>query len=136
MVGSGTLTVTGSATALRRALTALIDNALRHGPPGSEVRLEVVADPADGPDGTVRIIVQDSGEGLDREDLARLRKRFARGTAEGAGSRFRLGLSLVDEVTRAHGGQLSVARRSVGGAAFTLRLPLSRDTSSSSSQPL
>lgn len=124
--GGGRLVVTGSATALRRALTALVDNALRHGPHGSEVRLTVVVDPAAARDRAVRLVVQDSGEGMNPEDLAPLRERFARGTAEGEGSRFGLGLSLVDEVARGHGGDLTVARRSTGGSAFTLRLPLAR----------
>ncbi len=117
--------VTGSAAALRRALTALLDNALRHGPHGSEVLLQVAVDPLGAtPVHHVRLTVQDAGAGLDPDDLAPLLQRFARGTTEGDGRRFGLGLALIDEVARAHGGDLTVARGPGGGAAFSLHLPL------------
>ncbi len=123
--GGGPVVVQGTATALRRALTALVDNALRHGPRGSEVVLQVLPEPAGpAPARDVCLVVTDEGPGLDPEQLGPLLERFARGTTQGDGRRFGLGLALVDEVARAHHGQLSVARAHGGGAAFTLRLPV------------
>jgi signal transduction histidine kinase len=95
--------VRGSRSALRRAMTALVDNALSHTPPGGEV-IVTTADHGD----RVLITVTDDGEGLSGDDAARLTERFARGQSSiggvGGGRRFGLGLSLVREVAAAHGG--------------------------------
>jgi signal transduction histidine kinase len=110
--------VLGARTALRRALSALVDNAIAHSPAGSTVRLEVARRGSD-----VLVSVLDDGEGLDPQDTARLTQRFARGSDTGAGRRFGLGLALVDEVVRAHGGRLEIAGRIGEGSRFTLVLP-------------
>jgi signal transduction histidine kinase len=114
------LTAQGAAPALRRALTALVDNAIAHTASGGHVRIEVEA----GGDAVV-LSVRDDGEGFDPEANDQVRQRFSRGTVEGAGRRFGLGLALVDEVARAHGGVLDIASRPGAGATFTLRLPRS-----------
>jgi signal transduction histidine kinase len=50
-------------------------------------------------------------------------RRFARGTTRDAGRRFGLGLALVEEVARAHGGRLDVDGAPGVGATFSLVLP-------------
>lgn len=118
---AGPTWVTGSPTALRRALTALADNALGHTPPGGTVRLGT--SPA-GP--RILLWVQDDGEGPAAGDSNLLTERFARGTPDIAGPggrRFGLGLALVDEVARAHGGNFRLAAVPAGGALATLDLP-------------
>jgi two-component system, OmpR family, sensor kinase len=110
-------TVVGVEGALRRAVSALVDNALAHTGPGGHVALTVSVEGDE-----VALTVSDDGEGLDPAEAVQLGRRFARGTARDAGRRFGLGLALVDEVARAHGGRLSVTGAPGAGAAFTLHL--------------
>ncbi|MFD8499151.1 sensor histidine kinase [Amycolatopsis sp. NPDC059657] len=109
--------VRGVQTALRRVLTALLDNAIGHTPPGGliVVRLGV----ADGQH--VEISVRDTGVGFEQSDAERLFERFARGE-HGDGRRFGLGLALVREVVAGHGGTISAQGVPGDGATFTLRL--------------
>jgi signal transduction histidine kinase len=122
--------VTGAPTALRRALTALVDNAIAHSEAGASVRVRLRTEPARGV-GTGRgvqavcLTVEDDGDGLDARQASALTQRFARGaaTSAGGGRRFGLGLALVDEVVRAHHGQLAITGTPGVGSTFTLRLP-------------
>ena len=115
----GPAVVVGAAVAIRRAVSSLVDNALSHTPPGGNVIVEVSA----GESGAV-VLVADDGEGLDPAAASTLVQRFARGAAgPGGGRRFGLGLALVDEVARAHGGGLDIDGEPGRGARFSLRLP-------------
>ncbi|SBT54244.1 sensor histidine kinase [Micromonospora narathiwatensis] len=114
---AGPAPVRGARTALRRALTALVDNAVGHVPDGGHVTVTVA-----GRNGRVVAEVADDGVGLDPAETDRLFERFAHGTA-GTGRRFGLGLALVQHVTRAHGGTVEVAGAPGRGATFTLLLP-------------
>jgi heavy metal sensor kinase len=112
--------VRGDAVLLGRLLLNLLDNAVRHTPPGGEVRLSL--GPA--PDGAL-LRVADTGEGIPAEHLPRIFERFyradpARGRAAGGSG---LGLAICDWIARAHGGQLEVASQPGRGTTFTLRLP-------------
>jgi signal transduction histidine kinase len=111
-------TVNGAAAALRRAVSSLVDNAIAHTQAGGHVRIVAARDGV-----MVTLAVIDDGEGLDPEQAGRLVERFSRGTSNGAGRRFGLGLSLVDEVARAHGGRLTVDGEPGAGASFTLTVP-------------
>jgi signal transduction histidine kinase len=106
---------------LRRAVSALVDNAIAHTPLGGHVRVEVVRQPE-----TVTVRVIDDGEGLDPQAARQVIRRFARGTSRVAGRRFGLGLALVEEVARAHGGSLGVDGAPGVGATFSLVLPATR----------
>jgi signal transduction histidine kinase len=110
----------GASAALRRAVLALVDNAVAHSEPGGRVtvRVDVRRD-------QVAVSVQDDGLGIDLNQAEQLFSRFRRGTSEGEGMRFGLGLALVDEVARAHGGTVEVENQPGSGAAFTLLLPRS-----------
>ncbi|MGN6613147.1 MAG: sensor histidine kinase [Angustibacter sp.] len=112
--------VVGIEAALRRALTALVDNALAHTGSGGHVQVRVSQS-----DDHVLVAVADDGEGIDPNQARDLARRFARGTARDGGRRFGLGLALVDEVARVHGGRLDVDGAPGHGATFTLRLPAS-----------
>ena len=118
----GNVQVRGSRSALRRALAALVDNALAHTPAGGRV---VIATVATGP--RVLITVTDDGEGLAGDDADRLTERFARGQGSGGGvgggRRFGLGLSLVREVATAHGGVLTLIGAPGNGVRATIDLP-------------
>jgi signal transduction histidine kinase len=107
--------------ALRNALDALLENAVKYTNPGDAVEL---AAHADGTGGVV-IEVSDSGLGVPPEALPRIFDRWAR--ADGARTRERggagLGLAIVAAVARAHGGRCSV-KSLPRGTAFRLHLPV------------
>jgi signal transduction histidine kinase len=105
------IVVIGNAAAIRDALRNLIENALAHTPPGTEVVIEV------DPQGAIS--VQDSGPGIPVEDRPHLFERFWRGKgARGPGAG--LGLAIVMEIVRAHGASVTVSNRAPHGARFDL----------------
>ena len=113
----GSPVVTGHQAALRRVLTALVDNALSHTPEGGQVSVELGTDQA-----LATVVVRDNGTGFDPADTELLFARFARG-GHGDGRRFGLGLALAREVVTGHGGSIGAWGRPGEGAVFTIRLP-------------
>lgn len=111
--------VPGHRAALRRVLTALVDNALSHTPAGGHVSIELSTDHT-----MVTVVVRDDGTGFDPADAERLFARFARG-GHGDHRRFGLGLALTREVITGHGGSIEAWGRPGQGAVFTIRLPAS-----------
>ncbi|WP_432824696.1 ATP-binding protein [Dactylosporangium sp. CA-092794] len=118
---TGPPAVRGREAALRRVVTALVDNALNHTPPGGHVTVELGA--ATAPRRVV-LVVRDDGSGFDPADADRLFARFARG--HGDHRRFGLGLALAREVVTGHGGTIEAWGRPGQGAAFTVTLPAAR----------
>jgi two-component system, OmpR family, sensor histidine kinase MtrB len=112
---------------LARVVANLIDNARLHGGGGPSVL--VTEAPGDGePVGHIWIAVEDHGPGVPVEERSLVFERFARGgvagrrsASDGAG----LGLALVDEHIRMHGGRVWVDDRADGepGARFVIELP-------------
>jgi len=95
----------------------LAENAVAHTPPGTEVAVAVHDDG--------RISVSDHGPGVPPQDRERIFERFSRGKGQrtqGAG----LGLAIVREIMRAHGGRIAVDDAPAGGAIFALVFPLAR----------
>jgi signal transduction histidine kinase len=118
-IPSGTLRA--DPEALRAALDALLENAVKYTVPSDAVTLTARAG-----DGELAIEVADEGSGLPPDALARVFDRFAR--ADTARSRAHggagLGLAIVDAIVRAHGGSCEAANAGSGsGATFTLRFP-------------
>ena len=109
--------VDGDESALRDAVRNLIENAVKHTPPGTRIRIEVAKDGS--------IIVEDSGPGLGNLDPDEMQQPFRKGstTSDGAG----LGLAIVRHVAELHGGRLEIGRSTLGGARFVMSLP-SRDS--------
>lgn len=112
------LVVTGDRQYLDRAISNLVDNALRHGT--GDVRLAARAD-----GDVVELAVSDGGPGFAPEFLPHAFERFRQGqasrTAVGAG----LGLAIVALVAAVHGGAARAENAPGGGAVVTLRLPAS-----------
>jgi signal transduction histidine kinase len=103
--------VSGNAYAIDDAIRNLIENAVAHAPPRTEVTIRARADGS--------IDVSDHGPGVPQEDRERIFERFWRGRAapaHGAG----LGLAIVAEIMKAHGGNVEVTAGPHGGAVFTL----------------
>lgn len=117
----GPLMVDIEATKIARAVSNLVDNAVRHAPDGSIVRVMVER----GSDAAI-VRVMDEGVGISAEDLPYLFERFYRGEKSrsrshgGAG----LGLAISKGIVEAHGGQIWAANRPEHGAEFVFTLPL------------
>jgi signal transduction histidine kinase len=111
--------VRGSESSLRRAVLALVDNALDHAT--SEVAVDVSTHR-----GSCRVAVADDGPGIDEDVLPRLFERFASvREPDSARRHYGLGLALVADVASAHGGKVQAGRRTGGsGAVLTLTVPL------------
>src|SRR5262249_38358203 len=104
--------------AVADAIRNLVENGILHSPPNGEVTVTV------DPDGSIN--VADHGAGVPLPDRERIFNRFWRGKgpkAQGAG----LGLAIVREIMKAHGGSVSVADNSGGGALFTLAFPMTKE---------
>jgi signal transduction histidine kinase len=105
--------VHGDADAVTDALRNLIENAVIHAPPGTEVTITV--------DPVGNVSVSDRGPGVAPANRAHVFERFWRGRGErhaGAG----LGLAIAAEIARAHGGTIELDQTTSGGAVFTLKL--------------
>jgi two-component system sensor histidine kinase BaeS len=114
-------TVQADADRLRQILAALTDNAIRHTPAGGRVRLSAISAGA----ARTRILVVDTGPGIDAEDLPHVFERFyqadaARDRSTGTSG---LGLSIVRALVEAHGGTVSAGNEPGGGARFEVDLP-------------
>ncbi len=113
------VTVRGDEQRLHQIVTNLLNNARRHTPSGTSVTVQVLEEP-----GGVILSVQDDGPGLSAELARRAFERFTRGdssrTRESGGAG--LGLSLVEAISTAHGGTVSVESEP-GSTRFEVRLP-------------
>lgn len=110
---------------IAQVLGNLLDNALRHTPPGGTVSLRLrQPDP-----GWVELDVSDTGEGIAPEHLPHVFERFyradpSRGRSRGGSG---IGLTISRALVEAHGGGLSVTSAGPGhGSTFTVRLPTAR----------
>ena len=108
----GPVWVRGHAEALFRAVRNLIENALRHTPPGLSIEVEVMRE-------GVRVL--DDGPGVPDADRESIFRRFWRRDRTSGDSRG-LGLAIVTRVAEAHDGSVTVENRPEGGAVFSLRL--------------
>lgn len=106
-----------------QVLGNLIENAIRHTPSGGAVTVGAVRIR----DGTVRVSVQDSGEGIAPTELTRIFESFYQPSGSRAGSqqgRLGLGLSIAREIVAGHGGSIWVESPGAGrGASFFFTLP-------------
>lgn len=108
------LFLVGEPDSLERAITNLLDNAVKFSPPGGTITVRLVGD---------RLRISDAGPGIAEADLPHVFDRFYRSdkarTTPGSG----LGLSIVAQTIKAHGGWVKAGRSESGGAEFTIRLP-------------
>lgn len=113
--------VIGSEAGLRRALIALIDNALGHARGAGTVEVDIRRD---GQQVLVRVI--DDGAGIEQDAMATLFNRFSHGgahTTRPGRESYGIGLSLVREIARAHGSEIEVSSNPGRGTVFTIALP-------------
>jgi two-component system heavy metal sensor histidine kinase CusS len=116
----GNARLEGDRSMLRRALSNLLDNALRFTPAEGEVRVRIV-EQAKG----LSLTVENSGDGIDGALLPRLFDRFYRADParqEGSSEHAGLGLAITQSIVRAHGGQIHCESGN-GWTRFVIELP-------------
>ena len=119
IIHRGQASVHGDRLMLRRALSNLISNALRHTPAGGAITIAIDTDTT-----RVGIDVSNVGDPIPPDQLERIFDRFHRGSTqrarhgEGAG----LGLAITRSIVRAHGGEIS-AHSAAGVTRFAITLP-------------
>ena len=115
-------TVRTDARRLERIIGNLIDNAQQHA--GGVVQVLIQRD-----SGSVRILVDDAGPGIDEGIRERLFEPFTRGESHGHTDGAGLGLAIVREQAVILGGDVTVETSPAGGARFVARLPISEEGS-------
>lgn len=114
------IVVTVDPRAMRQVVVNLLDNALKYGPTGQLVRVDVTRSGEE-----AELAVEDGGEGIPPESRRRLFEPFVRlgrfaGTTAGSG----IGLSVVRDIVRLHSGRIRVEDGKTAGARFVVELPL------------
>ncbi len=107
---------------LLRALSNLIDNALKYAAGGSAIALTATRDGA-----SVALSVADDGPGIAEEQFGEAAKRFVRLDPARGGSGAGLGLSLAQTIAHMHGGSMAIGRAAPHGMIVTLHLPIAPD---------
>ena len=118
--------VMGDPDRLRQVVDNLLRNVRVHTPACAPAVVRVFAE-----NGSARVLVEDSGPGIDPEALPHVFDRFwrrdhSRTRATGGAG---LGLVIVLALTAAHGGSVTADNRPGGGAVFTLTMPLAHPRS-------
>jgi signal transduction histidine kinase len=109
----------GDEELVRRLIGNLLDNAVRHAPPRSVVRMTLGRQPEQ-----YVISVEDAGHGIPSEIQPHIFERFVRGDAvRGSDGGAGLGLALARWIARAHGGDVMLVRSSGAGTTFAAVLP-------------
>ncbi len=108
---------------LEQVLINLINNAVVYVQEGGQIEVGLEKD-----EENVKITVKDNGPGIPEEDLPRIFERFyrvdkARSRSLGGSG---LGLSIAEEIVKAHGGKILVESKEGAGTTFTVVLPLKR----------
>ena len=112
------VTVHADAFRLAQVVRNLLTNALKFTPEGGRVLVRLGRE-----NGGVALCVSDTGVGIPPADLSHVFDRFWRGANGRSTAGSGIGLAVVDELVRAHGGTVSVASDGAAGTVFTVRLP-------------
>lgn len=113
--------VKGDQSALLRAVTALIDNAIKYSPGGGDIVVRVGAE-----NGHVHLSVQDHGIGIEDKHLPHIFERFYHvdKSTEHIFGGLGVGLPIAQRLVRAHGGDIGVSSKQGEGSTFTIWLPV------------
>jgi len=105
---------------LRQVLSNLVENALRHSPPGTSVRVAVVQQGQ-----RIRFSVRNAGPGIALDEQERIFEPFYRSTRAGGGRRGAagLGLSIARELVERMGGRIWAESPEGSGITFVVELP-------------
>jgi signal transduction histidine kinase len=122
----GRANVTGSEVLLARMVENVIDNAIRHNEPSGWIRVVTRSE-----DDAALVLVESGGPALEPSEVRELAQPFRRLGVERTNSHngVGLGLSIVDAIAEAHGGELKLHARAEGGLLVEIRLPRARSAS-------
>ncbi|WP_417318198.1 PAS-domain containing protein [Erythrobacter aureus] len=117
--GNPDKSVTADPQQLRRAISQLLDNAIKGTPRGGRIVVDIGRKR-----GETRIIISDNGRGMSQHELARALEgiRMAPG-GKGIERRQGLGIPLARQLIEAHDGTLDIQSRKNGGTTATITLP-------------
>ncbi len=105
---------------LFQVFTNLIENAIKYTPPRGRIWVKATFDDRD-----AVVHVEDTGKGIASDMLPRVFEMFTQVDAEVSGGGLGIGLALVSELVRLHGGSVQAVSLGLGrGSEFTVRLPL------------
>ena len=107
------------AALIEQALDNLLENAAKHTPAGTVVRVRAMRDGRE-----LVVSVEDLGGGLPEGDVERVFAKFSHGAIGGAAGGIGLGLAIARAIVRLHGGRTWAERLSMGGTAFRFTLPI------------
>ncbi len=113
--------VTGDANRLNQVFINILDNAIKHSPPHSNIRIYLTEDET-----YARIFIEDEGEGIAESDLPYIKDRFYKGVSSKRGTG--LGLAVADEIIALHNGELFIDSAVGEGTKVTVVLPIRKDT--------
>lgn len=108
------LYLVGEPDSLERAITNLLDNAVKFSPPEGTIHVLLEGD---------RLRISDQGQGIPDDELPHVFDRFWRSPSARNTPGSGLGLSIVAQTIKAHGGWVKAGRSAEGGAEFIIRLP-------------
>lgn len=101
-----------------RAVSNLVENALRHTPAGGSIEISIAQR-----DTTSTVVVKDTGAGIAAEHLPRVFDRFYRAESSRSSEGVGLGLALVKSIMDLHGGTATIESEPAHGTAVTLSFP-------------
>mgnify|MGYP001770834807 FL=1 len=113
------LQIQGDSERLLQALLNLLDNAIKHSPPNSQI---FITGSKEGKQAVV--MIRDQGQGIKDSDLSRIFEQFYTGDRSRQGRGVGLGLAIAKRIIEAHGGSITVSSKVGEGATFTIYLPL------------
>jgi two-component system phosphate regulon sensor histidine kinase PhoR len=117
--------ILGDDQQLEQLVRNLVDNAFKYGAPDGQVTVSLDI----GPNGNARLEVCDQGEGIAREHIPHLTRRFYRtdpGRSRASGGTG-LGLAIVKHIVERHHGRLDIASEPGKGTCVTVRIPVLPD---------
>ena len=101
-----------------QVIVNLLENAVKHTPPETQIRITAASD-----GDWISVGVEDNGPGLPPGDPEKLFAKFQRGREESNAGGAGLGLAICRAIINAHGGSISATQRFGGGARFVFTLP-------------
>lgn len=125
----GDTTLEADADRVAQLVSNLVANALHHAGAAAQVTVRV-----EGADHEVRVLVSDDGVGIPAERIEEMFEPFQR-SGGGGGGHLGLGLFIVREIARAHGGDVVVRSAPGEGTAFTVRLPRTASAMAGAGRP-
>jgi signal transduction histidine kinase len=102
---------------LSLALRQLLDNAVKYSPRTSTIEVTAIGN------GSVDISVRNSGSAIPEPERARIFERFYRGAQARQIPGTGMGLAIVQQIARAHGGTVTLATNAETGTELTLSIP-------------